>query len=471
VAVSVLLLLVALAVSVLSTRLILEARLDERLTREIDRDTQEFTALAGGVDPATGAPFGQDVERIFRVFLQRNVPSRNEVFLTYVDGEPFLRSGGLPPARLDQRAELTRRWGRVTAVEQGRLQVEGAGDVLYRATPVRAEGALVGVFVTAWFRDLEVVEIGQVVTAASVLGGLVLLFAAAVVWNVTGRVLRPVDEVAATARTITDTDLSRRITAHRGSDEIGRLVATFNDMLDRLETAFRAQREFIDDAGHELRTPVTIIRGNLDLLDHGDAAQRTATLALVNDELDRMQRMVDDLLLLAKAQRPDFVDLAPVDLDELTEEALTKARALGDRRWELAAAAPGVVDGDRHRLTQALLQLAQNAVQHTAEGDRIAIGSALRDGRAHLWVVDDGPGVDPAQAQRIFARFGRGTDTPARHDGAGLGLAIVDAIARAHGGHVATDRPQGGGARFTIMFPAEQATGQTQATDEHEVHR
>lgn len=141
----------------------------------------------------------------------------------------------------------------------------------------------------------------------------------------------------------------------------------------------------------------------------------------------------------------------------LTEDVLAKARALGDRTWEVAAVAAGVVAGDRHRLTQALLQLAQNAVQHTQPGDRIAIGSALLDGRAHLWVDDEGPGVDPAQAERIFARFSRGTDTPTQYDGAGLGLAIVDAIARAHGGHVVLDQPHDGGARFTMALPVERA--------------
>ncbi|WP_246222587.1 sensor histidine kinase [Phytoactinopolyspora limicola] len=455
VAASAALLVAALVLSSLATQMILESRVDERITDGMARDTEEFAALAAGTDPATGELFGPDVERMFRVFLQRNVPSENQVFITYVDGAPYLRSGGDPPARLDRLVELTDRWSAVQAVERGRVQVDDVGVVAYQATPVQVGGDTVGVFVTAWFRDLEASEISDVITVVAIIGGIVLVVAAGIVWFVTGRVLRPVDEVSATARSITETDLTRRIEWEGGRGEIARLVATFNDMLDRLETAFRAQREFIDDAGHELRTPVTIIRGNLDLMNYADDAQREETLELINDELDRMQRMVDDLLLLAKAQQAEFLDVTPVDLDALTDEVLAKARALGDRDWRLDAVAPGVVEGDRQRLTQALLQLAQNAVQHTEPGQRVGVGSALRDGEAHLWVTDDGPGVDPAELDRLFGRFSRGRTSARQDGGAGLGLAIVDAIARAHGGRVEVGASDTGGARFTVVVPAE----------------
>lgn len=417
--------------------MLLERRLDERLAGEMGREAEEFAALAGGIDPATGEPFDR-ADRILRVFLQRNVPSRNEMFLTYLDGAPFLRSGGQPPARLDERVELTDRWGAVEAMERGTIEVTDVGTVTYQAIPVRTEGETAGVFVTAWFRDLEAGEIDQAVRSAGLLGLLVVLFAGAVVWIAISRALRSVDDVAQTAREITETDLSRRIEGG-GHDELGRLVETFNDMLARLDAAFDAQRAFVDDAGHELRTPVTVIRGNLDLLDDDNPARRRATLALVNEELDRIQRMVDDLLLLAKAERPDFVHLAPVDLDALTLETFERARALGDRDWQLDAVGTGVVEADGQRLVQALLQLAQNAVQHTDPGGRIGIGSSVRDGQALLWVADAGPGVAPADATRIFARFARGA-RPGTRDGAGLGLSIVDSNARAHHGRVQLDR-------------------------------
>jgi two-component system, OmpR family, sensor kinase len=453
--VAVVLLLGALTVSVLFTGWVLERGLDERIAREMSREAAEFASLAGGVDPLTGQGFGADVERIFRVFLQRNVPSRNEMFLTYVGGRPFLRSGGVPPARLDELVELTQRWGELASMERGLVDVEGVGPVSYQAIPVRAEGETIGVFVTAWFRDLEAGEIEQVVLGAALLGLVVVLAAGTLVWLLTGRVLRPVQEVSATARTISETDLSRRIDP-AGDDEIGQLVTTFNGMLERLEAAFRAQREFVDDAGHELRTPVTVIRGNLDLLDDRDPQRRRATMALVNDELDRMQRMVDDLLLLAKAEQPDFVRFAPVDLDTLTLECLERARAIGERDWQLDAVATGVIEADEQRLMQAMLQLADNAVRHTDPGARISIGSTLEGAHASLWVADSGPGVRAEDAERIFARFGRGSPTGAPRDGAGLGLAIVGTIARAHGGRVELERSDAGGARFTLSIPTNR---------------
>jgi signal transduction histidine kinase len=227
---------------------------------------------------------------------------------------------------------------------------------------------------------------------------------------------------------------------------------TFNDMLDRLEAAFATQRRFLDDAGHELRTPITIIRGHLELMGD-EPEERRATLALVMDELDRMSRLVEDVITLAKAERPDFLDLRTVDVEALTGEVHTKATGLAPRRWVLQEAGRGVVVADRQRLTQAIVQLAQNAVQHTGPDDVIAISSRLADGEATFTVRDTGPGVAPADRERIFDRFGRGRG--ARREGAGLGLAIVRAIAEAHGGRVAVDSPDGGGAAFRLIVPVD----------------
>jgi signal transduction histidine kinase len=218
----------------------------------------------------------------------------------------------------------------------------------------------------------------------------------------------------------------------------------FNAMLDRLEQAFALQREFISDAGHELRTPITIIRGHLSLLERDPE-----TLRIVTDELDRMSRFVEDLLTLAKAERPDFLMRSELDLDLLTEELMAKARKLALRGWELEHTGAGLLTADRQRLTQAVMNLAHNAVQHTQPGDRIAIGSDLDDTQARIWVADSGPGIALADQPRIFERFARS----ANGDGAGLGLAIVRAIAEAHGGRIELDSAPGGGARFTIVLP------------------
>jgi two-component system OmpR family sensor kinase len=173
----------------------------------------------------------------------------------------------------------------------------------------------------------------------------------------------------------------------------------------------------------------------------------------VIDELDRMARIVADLLLLAKAEQPDFVQLEPVEIRDLTTELLMKSRALGDRDWRLDACASGSVSGDPQRLAQAVLNLARNAVEHTTPGAEVALGSSRHDGEVRLWVRDSGPGVDPADRDRIFERFARAGRGPRPSDGAGLGLAIARAVADGHAGRVELVSRPGAGATFTLVWP------------------
>jgi len=176
------------------------------------------------------------------------------------------------------------------------------------------------------------------------------------------------------------------------------------------------------------------------------------TRALVLDELDRTSRLVDDLILLAKSGRPDFVRLALFDVALLTDEVLDKAVALGPRSWHLDARADVGLVADRQRLTQALLQLAENAVRSTGPDATIALGSSATDHEVRMWVRDDGPGVAAHDRERIFERFGR-AETGRGAEGSGLGLAIVSAIARAHGGRVELVSEPGQGATFTLVLP------------------
>jgi two-component system OmpR family sensor kinase len=324
--------------------------------------------------------------------------------------------------------------------------------VRWLALPIEnRDGDTLGVFVVANFLRGERDEIAGVITTGLVVGGAMLVVAGLVGWVVAGRILRPIREVTDAARAITETDLSRRIEAG-GDDEIAVLARTFNAMLDRLETAFGTQRSFVDDAGHELRTPITIVRGHLELLTD-DPDERRETLALVTDELDRMSRIVDDLLLLAKLERPDFLRAERVETEPFTSELFAKARTLGDRRWTLSAHATGTVVADPQRLTQAVMNLARNAVEHTGPDAAVTIGSASRNGEVRFWVADTGPGIELDEQAAIFERFARGGDRRRRSDGAGLGLAIVRAVAEAHSGQVTLDSRPGQGARFTITIP------------------
>jgi signal transduction histidine kinase len=287
--------------------------------------------------------------------------------------------------------------------------------------------------------------------AAAGVGFAMLIIGSLLAVRMADRILAPVRAVNRTAQSISESDLSGRIDVH-GSDEISELAGTFNDMLDRLDAAFAAQRRFIDDAGHELRTPITVIQGHLDTLGD-DPAERARTLALLDDELARVRRMIDDLITLARADRPDFVRFGPVDLGDLTRAVLDKARGLGPRAWQFDAVGDEPIWADEQRLTQAVLQLAENAVRHTARNDVIAVGSAVQDQEVRLWVRDSGPGVPAEDQAAIFERFVRGRLGRRRAEGSGLGLSIVSAIAHAHGGRVLLDSPVDGGATFTIGFP------------------
>jgi two-component system, OmpR family, sensor kinase len=174
----------------------------------------------------------------------------------------------------------------------------------------------------------------------------------------------------------------------------------------------------------------------------------------VLDEVKRMSRMVEDLILLAQSDEPDFLKLEPVDVAGLTNDVHAKARALGDRNWRIDALGRGIIVADRQRLTQAMVQLTQNAVQHTDEGAEIGLGSAVTPGEARFWVRDTGPGVRAEDRARIFERFERGSN--ANGGGAGLGLAIVSAIARAHGGRAELDGLASAGATVSISVPTDQ---------------
>jgi signal transduction histidine kinase len=307
------------------------------------------------------------------------------------------------------------------------------------------------VFVAAMFRDLEADVLDPGVRAGALVGIAAVVIGSVLAFVMARRIIRPVQEVEATARSISESDLSRRIQV-RGDDEIAHLARTFNDLLDRLETAFTAQRAFVDDAGHELRTPITIIRGQLETLGD-DPEHRAHAIDLVTGELDRMSRMVNDLLLLAKAQQPEFLELDLVDVGSLTREVREKVETLADRRWVVDDVADGAMVGDRQRLEQAMIQLAQNAAEHTDPGAEIGIGSELDDGWATLWVRDTGPGILPDDQDRIFERFAR--SGARRAEGAGLGLAIVRAIAEAHHGRAGLRSQAGEGATFFMQVPVD----------------
>ena len=422
----------------------------------LDQEVGELGQLAGGIDPETGEPFGGDVAAIFDTFFNRNVPLEGEGVVTFVGGEIYKTD---VTGNLVAPLPEARRWADITEPERGDLSNADLGDIVYLAVPLVADGEPGGVFVVSILLESRFAVINDAMRLGALVFGTIFVLATAAAWVIAGRILRPLFDLRETAQSITETDLSRRIDV-RGDDEIAELGRTFNSMLDRLDEAFAGQRRFIDDAGHELRTPITVIRGNLEVMSD-DPADRARTITLVTRELDRMARIVNDLLDLAKAEQPDFIQVAPMDLADFILDVAKRSASLDERPWEVEAADPAVVVADQDRLDQAMMNLARNAAEHAPEGTTVHIGGRLTGSWLRLWVRDEGETIPVANRDRIFERFSRVDSARRRGEGAGLGLAIVAAIAEAHGGRVSVEEPREGGNVFTISIPSDPETSRT----------
>jgi two-component system OmpR family sensor kinase len=449
------LLLVGLVIAFLVTRQLLFARLERQIERDLAQEVEELRQLSDGNNPQTGEPFNEDAAAIFDTFLARNVPLDGEAFFTMIGGQPH-RFTLDPPTQLLDDAALVERWAAIDAPL--RLDVATpAGEARTLAIPLRASDTTSGVFVVAAFPRQATEELNDALRIIATTGALVLLLTGAAAWSLAGRVVRPVRTLTETARRISESDTTARIPVE-GNDELAELGHTFNAMLDRLDSGVRAQRQFLDDVAHELRTPLTIARGHLEVAGTS-AADRAAAVVLVTEELDRMSRYVEELLLLAKAEQAQFLRLGPVDVGELITSLMARAVALGDRRWVVdEAPRVGLVAmvADGGRIEQAMLNLITNALQHTVDGDEIGMGARLAGARVQLWVRDTGPGVPPDARDRIFDRAARGAGSRVtRPGGTGIGLSILTAIVRAHLGTVTVTDTPGGGATFTIDIPLD----------------
>jgi len=295
---------------------------------------------------------------------------------------------------------------------------------------------------------------------ATLLAALVLGFAFAT------RLSRPLRRMATTAAEVRAGDLSKRIDARGRNDEVRVLADSFDRMLDRLEDAFARQRGFVADASHELRTPLTVIRGQLEVL----ARQREVTPAdvrhvdeVVRTEVLRMERLVDDLLLLARADEGELLRPASLALRPFVTELFDALTLTAERRFELGDVPDGVLRADEDRLAQVVRNLARNAIEHTGPDGLVRLRVTARPrGWIEIAIEDDGPGIPPEQRDRVFDRFHRVDSSRARgKGGAGLGLAIARAIVEAHGGRIRAGISPEGGARVAFELPGFRPTGRS----------
>ncbi len=306
----------------------------------------------------------------------------------------------------------------------------------------------------------------EILVSGAVLAALALLAR----WIVR-RGLRPLDDMAEAAGEIAGGQLGRRVSPADDHTEVGRLGRALNSMLGEIEDAFSERaaseerlRRFLADASHELRTPLTSIRGYAELFDLG-AKERPADLATsmrhIRHEADRMTVLVDDLLLLARLDRQRPLDLTPADLVPVIRRATEAAQVqASDHRLQLSVPDRLVIPCDADRVRQVLDNLLANALRHSPPGAPVEVTLVPAQTHVTLLVRDHGPGVSEEESTRIFEPFHRADFARARDEGgAGLGLAIVAAIARAHGGAVGVRRPDGGGAEFWVILPVRGAEG------------
>ncbi len=291
-------------------------------------------------------------------------------------------------------------------------------------------------------------------------GPLALMLALAGGWFLAGRALRPVESITQAAQRIASGDLTQRLTVKATTDEIGRLATTFNTMIARLELSFRQVRQFTTDASHELRTPLTVLKGETELALRRPRSAEDYRLVLESglEEIDRMTRIVDELLFLSRADLGEVqMESVPFRLDTLVEDIHRQAALLGqdqDVQVTLSQADQAVVQGDEFRLRELFLNLVDNAVKYSRPGGKVEVALVAQTGTARVSVSDQGIGIDPADQERIFDRFYR-TDPARAHSkkGTGLGLSICRWIAEAHHGRIEVQSKVGEGSRFTVVLP------------------
>jgi two-component system, OmpR family, sensor kinase len=441
-----------------------------QLRQQIDRELGVAADTFASSGVPEGSPTPSQVERSGRRFIsgQRfhassrllivSLPSgidlTNEPELLAKHPEPGDSAEDVAKDRSEARALLgtSPGYSNVPLADVGTLR-------LYRRPVTRAGHTVAMVRVGEPLVPVERAE-REVARTFLVAGSATLLIALLAGYLVAARTAGPLRRMARIAALVDAGELSPRMAQKGPRDEVRALADSFDFMLDRLEDAFARQRAFAADASHELRTPLTVIRGQLEVLarqPNPSSEDVRRVERLVRTEILRMERLVEDLLVLARAEEQEFLRPRTFELPSFMHELLEGVRATADRRFELGPLPEGSVEADPDRLAQALRNLLRNAVDYTSEGGLVRlVGSASGD-RVTLAVEDDGPGIPVAHRARVFDRFHRTDSARTRvRGGAGLGLAIARAVAEAHEGRIWASESPEGGARVAIELPGFQ---------------
>ena len=430
-------------------------QLRDQIDRELSADAHAFARA--GLPPGNPSPEAIDNA------------ARN-----YIAGQPFRASSrllivilpGKPP--LTNEPELVVRKGPGQSAEAARaltstqagysnVTLPDVGSLRLYREPIKRAGRTVGyIAVGEALAPVERAE-REVARVFLLAGSGTLLIGLLAGYLVAARTAGPLRRMARIAARVDAGDLSPRMAQRGARDEVRALADSFDFMLDRLEDAFARQRAFASDASHELRTPLTVIRGQLEVL----ARQSEPAVSdvrrverIVRTEILRMERLVDDLLVLARADEREFLRPRPIELRWFARELFDGVRPTADRRFEFGDIPDGVVDADPDRLAQALRNLLRNAIEYTGPDGLVRFTGASSGDRVTLAVEDDGPGIPVGNRERVFDRFHRTDSARTRvRGGAGLGLAIARAVVEAHGGTISAGESPEGGARVVIVLP------------------
>ncbi|MGQ0804635.1 MAG: sensor histidine kinase [Actinomycetota bacterium] len=436
-------LLVAAGLTVRQTRAHLTSQLDDRLAAAVESFKD---------DPAQRVVQPEQLATEARAWLAAQAFPHDQVVAFRTEaGEVLTTTGGLELTEIERSREL------LTARESRWWNVDGDnGPVRALTVPLTLEGEQAGTIVAAADRSDVDDTLATLLSSVALASGIALLVVTVLAFLAVRRTLRPLTRMAGDVQAIEASgDHSRRVAPTGSADEVGRLTDSFNRMLASLEDSYRSQQQFLSDASHELRTPLTVARGRLELLSdelHDDSARQA--LAVATDEIDRMGRIVEELLLLARLDEGLPLRREPVEIELLLQEALLRApypmsrAARVDAEPELSALA------DHDRLLQVLSNLVTNAVQHAGHDASLTLTAWRTGDRAVIEVADTGAGIAAADLSHVFERFHRGgpagTGVPG---GAGLGLAIAASLVRAMDGEISVRSMPGAGTTFTVSLP------------------
>jgi len=443
-----------MAVAVTALVVVAYAVTARTLTAELDRALQrEAAAFSAAV---AGAPAGESLTEATRGYLTAR--TGGEAGLSPILSVMF--AGGRTVSNSSIRIEDAVPPGALSSTDGPPVTSDlPLGTTTYRAlvVPVTSQGVRAGTFVAALSLDAAHETARRVSYTLAAAGLVAMALGVGLADWASRRALTPLRKMASDAAEVTHAQPGRRLTYDGPPDELGSLANSVNAMLARLENSFDDQRAFVADASHELRTPVAVIRGNVELLRQGVLSDESAeeSLEQIENESMRMARLLDELLSLARLESGTMRAFQPLEVSTLVDEVAARARALAPREIVIESGCEAWVEGDPDLLDQALVNIVRNAIAHTGDGGRIALACVVMPDAVRISVTDDGPGIPPEDLARVFDRFYRapGTQRKEGSGGAGLGLAIARRLVELHGGTISAGNAKPRGARFLVDLP------------------